>query len=223
MKFKQPLFFLIIMSMMIPMVIQAQNNKTNMDTISYSLGVLVASNLKNQGFDNLNSESFTKAVNDVLSGSDLKIDVNQANQHITEYLKIESEKAGKGAIEEEKAFLATNAKKEGIKTTSSGLQYEVIKSGSGATPSASDKVTVHYTGTLLDGTKFDSSVDRGQPATFPVNGVIAGWTEALQLMKEGDKWRLYIPFSLAYGERGAGDAIPPFSTLIFDVELIKVN
>ena len=205
------------------MVIQAQNNKTNMDTISYSLGVLVASNLKNQGFENLNSESFTKAVNDVLKGSDLKIDVNQANQHITEYLKTESEKAGKAAIDDEKTFLTENAKKEGVKTTSSGLQYAVIKSGSGATPSASDKVTVHYTGTLLDGTKFDSSVDRGQPATFPVNGVIAGWTEALQLMKEGDKWRLFIPFSLAYGERGAGEAIPPFSTLIFDVELIKVN
>ncbi len=223
MKLKKPLFFLIIMSMMIPMVIQAQNNKTNMDTISYSLGVLVASNLKNQGFENLNSESFTKAVNDVLKGGDLQIDVNEANQHITEYLKTEGEKAGKAAIDEEKTFLAENAKKEGVKTTSSGLQYEVIKSGSGATPSASDKVTVHYTGTLLDGSKFDSSVDRGQPATFPVNGVIAGWTEALQLMKEGDKWRLYIPFALAYGERGAGQDIPPFSTLIFDVELIKVN
>lgn len=217
------LIILIITSTMMPLGLFAQNNKTNMDTISYSLGVLVASNLKNQGFDNLNSESFTKAVNDVLKGNALSIDVNQANQNITGYLKAESEKAGKIAIDKEKEFLAGNAKREGIRTTASGLQYEIIESGAGATPKASDKVTVHYTGTLIDGAEFDSSVKRGQPATFPVNGVIAGWTEALQLMQEGDKWRLYIPFALGYGERGAGESIPPFSTLIFDVELIKVN
>lgn len=220
---KKSFIILIITSTMMPLGLFAQNNRTNMDTISYSLGVLVASNLKNQGFENLNSESFTQAVNDVLKGNALNIDVNQANQNITSYLKAESEKAGKIAMEKEKEFLAGNAKREGVRTTASGLQYEVVESGTGATPKSSDKVTVHYTGTLVDGTEFDSSVRRGQPATFPVNGVIAGWTEALQLMKEGDKWRLYIPFALGYGERGAGESIPPFSTLIFDVELIKVN
>jgi FKBP-type peptidyl-prolyl cis-trans isomerase FklB len=120
-------------------------------------------------------------------------------------------------------FLAENAKKEGVKTTASGLQYKVNNSGSGKSPALTSEVTVHYTGKLIDGTVFDSSVERGEPATFPVNGVIAGWTEALQLMKEGDKWTLYIPFQLAYGERGAGGQIPPFAALIFDVELIKVN
>ena len=134
-----------------------------------------------------------------------------------------SEKKAGPVLEEGKQFLAENGKKANIKTTASGLQYEVITSGTGATPKLTDKVTTHYKGTLINGKQFDSSYDRGEPATFPVNGVIKGWTEALQLMKEGDKWRLYIPYDLAYGERGAGKDIPPFATLIFDIELIKVN
>ena len=128
-----------------------------------------------------------------------------------------------GFTDEGSSFLIENAKKEGVITTSSGLQYEIISNGTGATPSESDKVTVHYHGTLLDGTVFDSSVDRGQPATFPVNGVIPGWVEALQLMNVGSKYKLYIPSDLAYGERGAGGAIGPNATLIFEVELLSIN
>lgn len=120
-------------------------------------------------------------------------------------------------------FLADNAKKEGVKTTASGLQYQVIKSGTGKTPGKKDTVKVHYHGTLVDGTVFDSSVDRGEPISFPVDGVIPGWTEALQLMKEGDKWKIFIPSNLAYGERGAGDKIGPNSALVFEVELLSVE
>ena len=127
------------------------------------------------------------------------------------------------ANEAGKTYLAENAKKEGVTTTESGLQYEVINSGKGAKPAPSDQVTVHYHGTLLDGTVFDSSVDRGEPASFPVGGVIKGWTEALQLMSVGSKWKLYVPYDLAYGERGAGAQIGPYSTLIFEVELISIN
>lgn len=131
--------------------------------------------------------------------------------------------AGQGAPMDGAAFLEANKKKPGVTVTESGLQYTVIKSGSGRTPTTSDLVTTHYTGTLIDGTKFDSSVDRGQPATFRVSGVISGWTEALQLMKEGDKWKLFIPHELAYGEAGSPPVIPPSATLIFDIELIKVK
>lgn len=201
----------------------AQNNQSNMDTFSYSLGVLVASNLKSQGFEELDNESFTKAVSDVLSGKPLSIDMQQANVYVSEHMQKEMVKKEAVHLEQEKEFFDANAKKQGVKTTDSGLQYIVLESGNGKTPGLTDKVTVHYTGTLIDGTKFDSSVDRGQPATFPVNGVIQGWTKALQMMKEGDKWRIFIPYNLGYGERGAGASIPPYSTLIFDVELIKVN
>ena len=127
------------------------------------------------------------------------------------------------AKEEGANFLAKNAKKEGVISLESGLQYEILKQGSGAKPTINDNVTTHYHGTLIDGTIFDSSVDRGQPATFPVSGVIKGWTEALQLMSVGSKWRLYVPYDLAYGERGAGANIGPFTTLIFEVELISIN
>jgi FKBP-type peptidyl-prolyl cis-trans isomerase FklB len=131
--------------------------------------------------------------------------------------------AGEKNLKEGEAFLTANAKKEGVKTTASGLQYRVSKSGAGKSPKATDSVKVHYHGTLIDGTVFDSSIERGMPITFAVNGVIAGWTEALQLMKEGDKWTLYIPSKLAYGERGPGGKIGPNSTLIFEVELLSVE
>jgi FKBP-type peptidyl-prolyl cis-trans isomerase FklB len=133
------------------------------------------------------------------------------------------EEAAKENLREGQEFLSENAQKDGVRTTESGLQYEVIEKGSGKTPTPESTVTVHYRGTLIDGTEFDSSYRRGEPATFPVNGVIAGWTEALQLMSEGAKYKLYIPADLAYGERGAGQAIGPNETLIFDVELISVK
>jgi FKBP-type peptidyl-prolyl cis-trans isomerase FklB len=126
-------------------------------------------------------------------------------------------------LKDGETFLAENGKKEGVKTLASGLQYKVVKAGTGKTPKATDTVKVHYNGTLVDGTVFDSSIQRGEPASFPVNQVIAGWTEALQLMKEGDKWQLYIPAKLAYGEQGAGGKIGPNSTLIFDVELLSIE
>lgn len=201
----------------------AQNNKSSMDTFSYSLGVLVTSNLKSQGFEDLDNESFTKAVSDVLSGNPLAIDVEQANTYVSEHMQKQMAQKEVAQKEKEKEFFEANAKKQGVKTTDFGLQYIVLESGTGKTPGPNDNVTVHYTGTLIDGTKFDSSIDRNEPATFPVNGVIQGWTKALQMMKEGDKWRIFIPYSLGYGERGAGGAIPPYSTLIFDVELISVN
>jgi FKBP-type peptidyl-prolyl cis-trans isomerase len=144
-------------------------------------------------------------------------------QRVSAEQQQERRQQGAEALKSGEAFLAENAAKAGVKTLPSGLQYKVIQSGSGASPKATDKVTVHYRGTLIDGTEFDSSYSRNKPATFGVNQVIPGWTEALQLMQEGDKWELYIPPKLAYGERGAGSRIPPNSTLIFEVELLSVG
>jgi len=196
---------------------------TKMDSLSYGLGVLLGQNVQQLGFDNIDATSLAMAIQDILDGKELKMTPEQANMIVSNEMAAASERKAGPAIEEGRKFLVENAKKPGIKTTASGLQYEVITSGNGATPKLTDKVTTHYRGTLIDGKQFDSSYDRGEPATFPVNGVIKGWTEALQLMKEGDKWRLYIPYDLAYGERGAGRDIPPYATLIFDIELIKVN
>jgi FKBP-type peptidyl-prolyl cis-trans isomerase FklB len=202
--------------------LQAQK-ETTMDSVSYSLGVLVAQNLKTQGFDELEAGSLAKGLADGLSGENLALDANQANAIVQNYLMQKRQEASKGVIEEGRKFLEENAKREGVTTTASGLQYEVMKSGDGPTPLATDKVTVHYHGTLINGKVFDSSVNRGTPATFPVNGVIQGWVEALQLMKVGDKWKLFIPSELAYGERGAGNDIGPFATLIFEVELLSID
>ena len=194
-----------------------------MDTLSYGLGMLVAQNLKSQGFKGLNANDLAMAINDVLEDGTLKIDEATANQVVQSYLtKKDSEQHG-SVIEEGAKFLAENAKRPEITTTESGLQYEVLKEGSGAKPTPGDKVQVHYTGKLLDGTVFDSSVERGEPATFGVTQVIQGWVEGLQLMKEGAKYRFYIPYNLAYGSRGAGGKIGPYATLIFDVELLKIN
>ena len=200
-----------------------KNDFKNMDSLSYSLGVLLAQNIKNFGFEHLDANDIAKGINDVLANRPTGVSVEQANTIVSNEIALINEKKSGPMIEEGKKFLAENAKKPGIKTTASGLQYEVISSGTGATPKLTDQVTTHYRGTLINGKQFDSSYDRGEPATFPVNGVIKGWTEALQLMKEGDKWRLYIPYNLAYGERGAGQDIPPYSALIFDIELLKVN
>jgi FKBP-type peptidyl-prolyl cis-trans isomerase FklB len=221
---KKPFIFLSILLIgLIPSYGWSQDHFDQRDSISYSLGVLIGSNLKNQGFTDLKAETFTQALMDVAEEADLSIDREQANLYIAAYFQAEASKANARAQQIENEFLTENGKREGVVITNTGLQYEILESGQGNSPGSEDRVTVHYTGTLLDGNKFDSSRDRGQPATFPVNGVIAGWTEALQLMKEGDRWIIYIPYELAYGERGAGEVIPPFATLVFDVELISIS
>lgn len=199
--------------------LQAQNLNTFMDSVSYSLGVLVAQDLKSQGFDDINPEAFSQALADVMNGRELKVGEEEASMVFQTYAMQKQEEKNKA----QKTFLEENAKREGVTTLPSGLQYEVLKKGEGESPSATDKVTVHYHGTLIDGTVFDSSVERGEPATFPVNGVIKGWVEALQLMQVGDKWKLFIPSELAYGSRGAGQVIGPGATLVFEVELLSVN
>jgi FKBP-type peptidyl-prolyl cis-trans isomerase FklB len=197
--------------------------ETEMEKVSYSLGVNVATGVKAQGIESLDINAISKAINDVFEGNDLDISEEESMQVLQEYFgKIAAEKQAKSS-EVGIAFLAENATKEGVTTTESGLQYEILSSGDGAKPNATDQVTVHYHGMLTDGTVFDSSVDRGEPATFPVNGVIPGWVEALQLMSVGDKWKLTIPSELAYGDRGAGGLIGPGATLVFEVELLGIN
>jgi FKBP-type peptidyl-prolyl cis-trans isomerase len=196
---------------------------TTVDKVSYGLGTLIASNLKQQAGDSLQLDPLTEGIKDVLQNKTPKMEQQEAMTIVQTYMQAAMEKKTGKAREEGQAFLDNNKKDASVKVTPSGLQYKVITSGKGKTPKATDKVTVHYTGKLIDGTVFDSSVESGQPATFGVNQVIPGWTEALQLMKEGDKWMLFIPSDLAYGERGAGGQIPPHSTLIFEVELLKVN
>ena len=200
------------------------------DRASYAIGLNIGRNMKAQEVP-VNVELLIKGLRDALAGTDpaltdeeMQAAVSSLQQSVMakqqEKMKMEGDKNQKAADE----FLAKNKAKEGVKTTASGLQYEVLKEGTGAIPKATDKVTVHYTGTLIDGTKFDSSVDRGQPATFGVNQVIAGWTEALQLMKVGGKYRLYVPPALGYGPQGAGNGeIGPNALLIFDVELLGVG
>jgi FKBP-type peptidyl-prolyl cis-trans isomerase FklB len=196
---------------------------TPIDTISYSLGVSIGKNLKQQGFDTLNIDMLAKAFNDVFKNNTLLVKPEEANQLLSKYFQEkQAEKQGKNSKESEK-FLEENKKKPGVVTLPSGLQYQVIKEGTGPQPKETDKVTTHYHGTLIDGTVFDSSVDRGQPASFPVNGVIPGWVEALQLMKVGSKWKLFVPSKLAYGERGAGENIGPNTALVFEVELISID
>lgn len=196
---------------------------TQMDSVSYSLGISVANNLKSSGFDSIETHAVASAFSDVFEGNEVKINEEDANMLIQDYFVELSQKKSQEAISAGQAFLDENGKKEGVTTTASGLQYEVLTNGTGSTPVETDQVTVHYHGTLVDGTVFDSSIERGQPATFPVNGVIPGWVEALQLMNVGSKYKLYIPSDLAYGERGAGGLIGPNETLIFEVELLSIN
>ncbi len=195
-----------------------------MDSTSYSLGVLFAQNLKQSGLTSkdLTAADVAQGLNDALDGNE-KIDVNKANAAFQEFMQGQAERANGDVKTAGEKFLAENAKREGVKTTASGLQYEVLKPGTGASPSATSKVEVHYHGTLIDGTVFDSSVDRGETITFGLNQVISGWTEGVQLMKEGAKYRFFIPYDLAYGTRGSGPKIKPFSALIFDVELFDVK
>ena len=193
-----------------------------MDKFSYSIGLGIGQNLSSMGIGNLAVDDFAQAIKDVLEGNQTAISHNEAREIVNKYFEELEAKMGAAAIEQGKAFLEENKKKPGVVTLPSGLQYEVLESGKGDSPKASDNVEVHYTGKLIDGTVFDSSVERGVPASFGVTQVIPGWVEALQLMHEGDKWRLYIPSDLAYGPNGAGGVIGPNMTLIFDVELLRV-
>lgn len=217
------LLLTVVLSLAGQFTLQAQEEKTNMDSLSYSLGVLVAQNLKSQGFEGLETSSMAAAIQDVLTNNDLKIDVQQANANVQAYMQAKQAAQFAENKEAGEAFLKENALRDNVVTTESGLQYEVLKPGSGAKPSATSNVTVHYHGTLIDGTVFDSSVNRGTPASFGLNQVIKGWTEGLQLMSTGAKYKFFIPYQLGYGEQAAGQAIKPYSTLIFEVELIKIN
>jgi len=204
--------------------------ETEIEKISYSLGVNIASNVKSQGFDSLDVNALAKGCSDVLAGDSLDISEEDAMKLLQEFFgKLQAEKqaeAGAQAAQAGADYLANNAAKEGVITTESGLQYEIINSGGGAKPTINDQLTVHYHGMLTDGTVFDSSVDRGETFKFPLgqSKVIPGWDEAFQLMSIGDKWKLTIPSNLAYGERGApGSPIGPNATLVFEVELLKIN
>jgi FKBP-type peptidyl-prolyl cis-trans isomerase FklB len=203
--------------------------KTDKEKLSYSIGMDIGGKLKQQSID-VDPELLAKGLKDSYGGGKTILTEDEARQAFMEFQQRQMAKqaeANRVLGEKNKAdgekFLAENAKKEGVKTLPSGLQYKVITPGKGKSPKATDTVTTNYRGTLIDGTEFDSSYKRGQPATFPVSGVIPGWTEALQLMKEGAKWELYLPSSLAYGDRGAGKEIGPNATLIFDVELISIK
>ena len=193
-----------------------------MDKFSYAIGLGIGQNLLSMGAQGINVEDFAQAIADVLNGKETAISHNEAREIVNKYFMELEAKMNAENIEKGKAFLEENAKKEGVITLPSGLQYQVITEGNGKKPSATDKVKCHYDGTLIDGTLFDSSIKRGQPAVFGVNQVIKGWVEALQLMSEGSKWRLFIPSELGYGAQQAGEMIPPHSTLIFEVELIEV-
>ncbi len=200
-----------------------------MDKVSYALGLGIGRQLAQMGANDLNIDDFALAIKDIIAGKEPQIGDREAQAIVQEFFEKQEEKQKTAAAEKGKAakemgenYLAENAKKEGVVTLPSGLQYKVLKEGNGKKPKATDQVKCHYEGMLVDGTLFDSSIQRGEPATFPLNQVIAGWTEGLQLMQEGAKYRFFIPYHLGYGERGAGASIPPFSALIFDVELIEV-
>ena len=200
-----------------------------MDKVSYALGLGIGQQLLQMGASDLNIDDFADAIRDVIAGNKLKVSNKDAQGIVENYFKeketkMNAERAAKGKVAKEagEQYLKTNANNEGVVTLPSGLQYQVLKEGNGKKPTAKDTVQCHYEGFLIDGTVFDSSIQRGEPATFPLQQVIAGWTEGLQLMQEGAKYRYFIPYRLGYGEGGAGNSIPPFAALIFDVELIQV-
>jgi len=194
-----------------------------MEKLSYALGLIIGNNLKGMNIEGLLTGEFTRAVEQVLNGEKLEMTEVQAQGLVQEFLREQQEAAGKAAREAGENFLAENAKREGVKVTETGLQYEVLTPALGIKPTPTDTVTCHYEGRLIDGTVFDSSYRRGEPASFPLQGVIRGWTEGLQLMSIGSKFRFFIPFDLAYGAQGAGGSIPPYAALIFDVELIGIE
>jgi FKBP-type peptidyl-prolyl cis-trans isomerase len=206
-----------------PVTAPAPLFKTPTDSASYAFGASIANDLKSRGVTSLNYSLISKAMNDVLSGGVVIMSPEKCQEVIYGYLTGLEKKKFESSITAAAKFLAENQKKPGITTLPSGLQFEVISPATGAKPVATDEVTVHYKGTLTDGRQFDSSLDRGEPTTFTLNQVIPGWTEGLQQMSVGSKYRFFIPYSLGYGERGAGKDIPPYSTLIFEVELIKIG
>ena len=194
-----------------------------MEKISYSLGLSVAQNLRSTGIKGLNETAFGRGIKHGLAGEGIEMSPDEVNAILNAFFQNIQDEQKNQNLNEGKAFLEANSKNEGVVTLASGLQYQIINKGTGPKPQATDQVSCHYHGTLISGEVFDSSVQRGQPAVFPVNGVIAGWIEALQLMEVGSKWKLFIPSHLAYGERGAGDQIGPHTTLIFEVELLGIE
>lgn len=193
-----------------------------MDKISYALGLGIGQQLKSMNIRNFCMEDFSRSIADVMNGNETAMTAREAQQLLNEYFESKAKEDAQQAIAEGAAFLKENGQREGVVTTKSGLQYEVLTEGTGKSPKATDRVRCHYEGRLINGDVFDSSYQRDEPADFGLNQVIAGWTEGVQLMKEGAKYRFFIPYVLGYGERGAGSQIPPYSTLVFDVELIKV-
>jgi len=203
--------------------LKAQELKTYGDSLSYAVGVLWGQNLKQQGLGDVNAGTVGQAIGAVLSDKEPIIDIKSANDMVKNHINQKKEMQKQKNLEEGREFLSKNKERQGVMVTASGLQYEILREGGGPTPTAADKVRVHYHGTLIDGTVFDSSVERGEPITFPVTGVIPGWVEALQMMQVGAKWKLFIPSNLAYGERGAGAQIGPNAALIFEVELLGIE
>lgn len=200
-----------------------------MNKLSYALGLGIGRQLAQMGAEDLNIDDFSQAIKEILTGKEPQVSDQEAQKLVTTFFEEQEAKQRAAAAEKYKdnkekgeAWLANKAMEEGVVALPSGLLYQVLNEGSGKKPTAADTVECHYEGRLIDGTVFDSSYKRGESATFPLNGVIAGWTEGVQLMSEGAKYRFFIPYQLAYGERGAGQAIPPFAALVFDVELIKV-
>ena len=193
-----------------------------MEKISYALGLGIGQQLKSMTIENFDIKEFSRSIENVMAGRDTDMTAREAQVMLSEYFQKKEKEQAEENIAKGKAYLEENGKREGVITTKSGLQYEVLTEGTGKSPKATDKVRCHYEGRLTDGSVFDSSYQRGEPADFGLNQVIAGWTEGVQLMKEGAKYRFHIPYLLGYGERGAGASIPPYATLVFDVELIKV-
>jgi FKBP-type peptidyl-prolyl cis-trans isomerase len=207
-----------------PALVSAADLETDKQKLSYIFGIQVGQGLKAEGLD-LQMDALSAGIKDMMEGNKLKIDQETAQKLVQDYQqKKQSEMAEIAAKKQKEAndFLAKNAKEKGVVVTATGLQYKIIEEGKGESPTSEDKVVAHYTGKLLDGTVFDSSVERGEPATFPVSGVIKGWQEALPMMKEGAKWQLVIPANLAYGDRGIGNIIGPNETLMFDIELVSI-
>lgn len=229
MKHVLAVIFMVVLSFTLCSAEEKVELKDQKDRESYSLGYQFGQSLKYQGVD-INLDVYNSGIRDALEGKEpqmKKEEIRSAIMGLRQRIVAAKQKSmkeeGEKNLAEGKAFMAENGKKDGVTTLPSGLQYRVLAEGTGKTPQATDTVTVHYRGTLINGNEFDSSISRGQPVSFQVNGVIRGWTEALQLMKEGAKWQLFIPTELAYGERGAPPRIPPQSALIFEVELISVK
>jgi FKBP-type peptidyl-prolyl cis-trans isomerase FklB len=197
--------------------------KNNSDSVAYSIGISIGSNMKKDGLDSLNLEVLKQGIESAIKGDSLLLNSQQSQTVIQDYLQAKQSQKSSANLEKGKKWLAENKKKPGVIELPDGLQYTVVKEGTGPKPTANDTVRVHYHGTLIDGTVFDSSVERGEPAEFPVGAVIKGWTEALQMMSVGSKYKLFIPSDLAYGDRPAGPTIQAHSTLIFDVELLEIK